>query len=72
MKKSRGLSSCLDWVSDYTSSLVTNQGSDSILTPAKFGVAKWGKKGFLTCGDFMSFLGVLGLGKGWGFNLGFS
>jgi hypothetical protein len=45
MKKSRGPSSCLDWVSDHTSSLVTNQGSDSPLIPAKFGAAKLGTKG---------------------------
>ncbi len=49
VKKSRGPSSCLDWVSDYTNSLVTNQVSDSLLIPAKSGVAKLGKR-VVTCG----------------------
>ncbi len=59
MKKSRGPSSCLDWVSDYTNSLVTNQVSDSLLIPAKFGVAKSGQKGCNLWGSDWEFHKIL-------------
>lgn len=45
MKKSRGPSSCLDWVSDYTNSLVTNQVSDSLTHSSKIWSCQVGQKG---------------------------
>jgi hypothetical protein len=59
MKKSRGPSSCLDWVSDYTNSLVTNQVSDS----SKIWSCQVGQKGCNLWGSDWEFHKILDVSK---------